>query len=319
MCSLLDFWLSIMFNRRLERSLLSFRPKDDNVHPHFLRDEWEWSKYNALPKTDFCITFMETTLKAWNIFKKDDIWLIMSSSTCHHNHSLVFWALTSPDGSMKKSKKFCLKQFFDPNFLSWSSWGLRHIHHHGGKFLPPVGARPQLDGLGGDALDGVPLPAGHRTHGSDKHTHYFFPSLTDCGRECSTTCPPYRSLGSHAVSGAAFKIPVVMCHTIADVLKNSFKSTSLAFDDPVIVGASLDNVNMETGVCPYRMQPPTCLSRPTSASRRLLKECACSAPFAHWLTPSLSDCRSPFQYLSRPAGNVTRPTQSSKVCVFWLT
>ena len=81
-----------------------------------------------------------------------------------------------------------------------------------------------------------------------RHTHYVSPpSLTDCGGECSTTCPPYRSLGSHAVSGAAFKIPVVMCHTIADVLKNSFKSTSLAFDDPVIVGASLDNVNMETG------------------------------------------------------------------------
>ena len=222
--------------------------------------------------------------------------------------------------SWKNQKNFVLNNFLTLTFFpeAVGDLGAYSTYHGGGKFLPPVGARPQLDGLGGDALDGVPLPAGHRTHGSHKH-YVSPPSLTDCGGECSTTCPPYRSLGSHAVSGAAFKIPVVMCHTIADVLKNSFKSTSLAFDDPVIVGASLDNVNMETGVCPYRMQPPTCLSRPTSASRRLLKECACSAPFAHWLTPSLSDCRSPFQYLSRPAGNVTRPTQSSKVCVFWLT
>ena len=112
------------------------------------------------------------------------------------------------------------------------------------------------------------------------HTHYVFPSLKDCGGECSTTCPPYRSHRSHAVSGAAFRIPVEICHTIANVLNNSFKSTSLTFDDLVILGSSLDNVNMKTGVCPYRMQPRTCLSRPTSASRRLLKECACFAPFA---------------------------------------
>ena len=59
--------------------------------------------------------------------------------------------------------------------------------------LPPVGARPQLDGLGGAALDEIPLPAGDGTHGS----HTPLPRLLSLSAAESVT--PHGRLIGHSL------------------------------------------------------------------------------------------------------------------------